>query len=111
MIVSPGLSSIQMACARLCISWHDAAFYSVHGREMKGLIDLVRERSKVIILTDPGKTPAVIADELLAAGIANKRIMVCENLSYDNELTGVFGLGDVPAEIGRSGCVVVICDD
>ncbi len=109
--VCPGLSSMQLACARLCISWHDAALYSVHGRKMEGLVNLVRSNPKVIVLTDPQKNPGLIAGELTTAGISGKRIYVCENLSYEDERIGVYSLDNIPADLGKSGCVVVIIDE
>lgn len=111
LLICPGLSSVQLACARLCISWHDAALYSVHGRSVEGLTDLVRSRHKVIVLTDPHKNPGVIAGELADAGIKGKRIYVCENLSYEDERIGAYNLDDIPADVGKSGCVVVITDE
>jgi cobalt-precorrin-7 (C5)-methyltransferase len=106
--VVPGLSSIQLACAKLCISWHDAVFYSVHGRETDGLIELVRSNPKVIVLTDPKKTPAVIAEGLRTAGIKDKTICVCEHLSYPDERIGRYSIEEVPDDVGKSGCVLVI---
>lgn len=111
LLVSPGLSSVQVACARLRISWHDAAFYSVHGRDMDGLLELVKSHRKVIVLTDPANTPAVIAARLIAAGILDRKIRVCENLSYGDERIGEFDLNRVPADIGKSGCIVVIYNE
>ncbi|MFA5881485.1 MAG: precorrin-6y C5,15-methyltransferase (decarboxylating) subunit CbiE [Eubacteriales bacterium] len=106
--VLPGLSSIQLACARLCISWHDAVFCSIHGRDAAGLVELVRVNPKVIIMTDPNMTPAALARELAEAGVSNKKMYVCENLSYDNETIGEFDIDNVPEDIGKSGCVIVI---
>jgi len=108
LLVEPGLSSIQLACARLAVSWHDAAFYSVHGRDAAGLVDLVKHFPKVIVLTGPDSTPAVIAERLLGAGITDRRIYVCENLSYEDERIGAYGINEVPENIGLAGCVMVI---
>ncbi len=110
LVVLPGLSSVQLACARLCTTWHDAAFYSVHGRGMEGLAELVRANAKVIVLTDPRKTPAVIAAELAAAGLAKKKFFVCENLSYSDEQIREYDSDNIPADAGKSGCVLVITD-
>ncbi|MDT3699437.1 MAG: precorrin-6y C5,15-methyltransferase (decarboxylating) subunit CbiE [Thermincola sp.] len=111
LLVCPGLSSVQLACARLCISWHDSALYSVHGRSIEGLVNLVRHNKKVIVLTDPKHTPGLIAGELALAGIRDRRMYVCENLSYADERTGEYNLHEIPADVGKSGCVVVITDE
>jgi len=102
--------SAELACARLCISWHDAVFFSAHGRTGGGLEDLVRTHPKVIILTDPRRTPAVIAGELAKAGLLNRKIFVCEHLSYPDELVREFRADNVPPDAGGSGCVMVICN-
>ncbi len=106
--VVPGISSVQLACARLCISWQDAAFYSVHGRNAGGLAELVRANDKVIILTDPDQTPAEIASELKAAGISDKKFFICENLSYSDEHVGEYDINSVPEGTGASGCVLIV---
>ena len=111
LVICPGLSSVQVACARLCISWHDAVLYSVHGRSMEGLVDLVRYNHKVIVLTDPKRNPGIIAGQLVAAGIRDRRLYVCEQLSYEDERIGVYSLDDIPAHVGKSGCVMVITDE
>ena len=109
--VFPGISSAQLACARLCISWHDAVFFSYHGRAGGGLEDLVRNNPKVVVLTDPKRTPAVIARELTAARITGRKIYVCERLSYPDEQIGEYRIDDVPEDAGKNGCVVVITDE
>lgn len=111
LIVEPGISSIQLACARLCISWEDAVFFSAHGRDIQGLESLIRNHSKVVVLTDRVNTPEFIARYLLRKGITQKSIYVCENLSYDDELIYKFEINKAPAEVGKSGCVVVITDE
>lgn len=111
LVVTPGISSAQLACTRLCISWHDAAFFSVHGRSIEGLFRMTREFSKVIVLTDPKNTPGIIVRELVRAGLTKRKIYVCENLSYDDERVTEWGLNNVPDDIGCEGCVMVISDE
>lgn len=109
--VLPGISSAQLACARLCISWHDAAFFSVHGRNTEGLHSLVNTYSKVIVLTDPGNTPASIAERLGSDGVMKKKVYVCENLSYEDERITEWDITKVPNNVGLSGCIMVISDE
>lgn len=109
--VTPGISSAQLSCSRLCISWHDAAFFSVHGRNTEGLFRIAGEFGKVIVLTDPVNTPGVIARELVKAGLSERRIYVCENLSYDDERITEWEIGSVPENVGSGGCVMVISDE
>ena len=111
LLVLPGISSVQLACARLCISWHDAAFFSLHGRNTSGLELLANTYSKVIVLTDPDNTPAFIAQRLVSDGVMKKKIYVCENLSYEDERITEWDIANVSSEVGLSGCIVVISDE
>lgn len=106
--VIPGISSMQLACARLKISWHDAVLTSVHGRELGNLAELVRDNEKVIILTDYKLTPALLARELIKAGIGTRTVWVCQNLSYPNEVICKYGLGKLASSEDYPGSIMVI---
>lgn len=111
LFVIPGISSAQLACAKLCISWHDAGFFSVHGRSTDGLLSLVNAKSRVIILTDPVNTPALITKILVLEGLSERKVYVCENLSYEDESITEYELNNIPEHIGASGCIMVISDE
>ena len=83
--IYPGLSSLQIAFARVSLPWHDAVLTSVHARPLIELIGLARRHAKLGILTDPGNNPTVISSQLIAAGIPDCRAIVCENLGMPNE--------------------------
>jgi precorrin-6Y C5,15-methyltransferase (decarboxylating) len=83
--IYPGLSSLQVAFARVSMPWHDAVLTSVHARPIIELIGLARRHAKIGILTDPRNNPAVVSSQLLAAGIPDCRAIVCENLGLPNE--------------------------
>ncbi len=83
--VVPGISSVQLAFARLKESWEDAFIYSVHGRKMDGLIEAVKEHSKVALLTDDRLSPWDIASYLLEGGVKDRELVVCRDLSYPEE--------------------------
>jgi len=108
-IIIPGISSIQLAFAAVGESWDDACFISLHGREPEyvQLIHNVREHSKVGILTDQNNTPASIARQLLASGIRNRQMFVCENLSLPNERIHEMDLSSA-ANMKTNGTSVVI---
>lgn len=110
LMVEPGISSMQLACARLCITWEDAAFFSVHGRDIEGLSAVVGNNSKVVVLTDKVHNPGVIARYLCSKGFHQKDFYVCENLSYDDETIQKFKIDEVPADVSERESVVVIID-
>ncbi len=83
--VVPGISSIQIASSKLKISWEDYHILTLHGKEKnrKILLDLIKNNEKVIFL------PSNLKEDvryLINNGInPEKRIWVCENLTYGNE--------------------------
>lgn len=83
--VIPGISAMQMACARLAMPWDDAVSVSVHGRDAGELVKAVKRHKKVMVLTDARIPPSLLAGMLLEAGIARKKIYLCADLSYRSE--------------------------
>ncbi|MGE5575632.1 MAG: precorrin-6y C5,15-methyltransferase (decarboxylating) subunit CbiE [Syntrophothermus sp.] len=115
--VIPGLSAVQVAFARAKMSWHDAAIFSLHGRDGERLLPAavlpaVRGRAKVALFTDARFPPQKIARYLLENGVSRKKMVVAEDLSYpterllENDLAGVAGM-----EEDFANCVVLITDD
>ncbi|MBI4216039.1 MAG: precorrin-6y C5,15-methyltransferase (decarboxylating) subunit CbiE [Chloroflexi bacterium] len=83
--VLPGISSMQLAFARLKDSWEDAHILSLHGREAEGLAEAVAQHPKVAIFTDSRWQPRAIARHLLEHGLQEREMVICEELSYPQE--------------------------
>ena len=83
--IVPHVSSLQLAFARAGIPWNDAIFTSAHARPLAEVVGWARRAPKLGILTDEEQTPAMIARTLLAAGIADCRAVVAENLGLPDE--------------------------
>ena len=66
--ILPYLSSMQLAFARVGLSWEIAQFISVHGRPLDNLSSLVPTAAKVGIFTDHENHPAHVATYLIALG-------------------------------------------
>jgi len=84
--VIPGISSIQVAASKLKISWEDYHILTLHGKEKnkKLLLELIKNNKKVIFL--PSNDLRKDISYLIKNGIdANKKIIICENLTYPNE--------------------------
>ncbi|HHT9145145.1 MAG TPA: precorrin-6y C5,15-methyltransferase (decarboxylating) subunit CbiE [Candidatus Wunengus sp. YC61] len=107
--IIPGISSMQLAFAAIGESWDDACFVSLHGRdtEYAQLINSVKGHSKVGILTDHKNTPAFIARQLLAGGIRDRQMFICENLSLPEERVFETDLNSA-VNIKTNGATVVI---
>ncbi len=83
--VIPGISSMQMAFCRAGMPWQKADVFSLHGREESDWINRIRVSEAAGMLTDKKNTPAVIAQKILEAGVTDRKVIVCENLSYPEE--------------------------
>lgn len=107
--VIPGISSVQLCCARSQTAWHDLRIISLHGREPRGLVEAVSNNQKVAILTDDRFTPARIARFLLESGVGNRKAIVAEDLSYPKERL-VWGTLESFAQENSLGgnCVMVV---
>ena len=107
--VIPGISSMQMAFARLGFTWQDAEFFSLHGREL-GETDLAyRSRRKIAFLTDAKYYPGWIAQRLQATGWPETTdIWLCSDLSYETERILRVNLNEAVRLLGFECCVMVV---
>ncbi|GAW91528.1 precorrin-6y C5,15-methyltransferase (decarboxylating) subunit CbiE [Calderihabitans maritimus] len=107
--VVPGISSIQLAFARLKEVWQNVTLVSLHGRGLKEL-ETVEDGSRLAILTDPRHTPAVIGRHLISLGLDDCPVAVCENLGLPEEKIVQTRLYLLPEYQGGENSVVVILD-
>ncbi len=97
--ILPNLSTLQLACARIGLAWHDARIVSVHARDagewrrgatpdhgLYALAQALRAHSRLLVLTSPDNGPDRIARLLLAEGLGDDFLMaVAENLLQPEE--------------------------
>ncbi|AZO95930.1 precorrin-6y C5,15-methyltransferase (decarboxylating) subunit CbiE [Halocella sp. SP3-1] len=84
--IIPGISSLQLASARIKLNWDDLKISSLHGKDdREKFLREVRTNDKVGLFTDDKFSPNQICSFLLKQGIANKEVIVFENLSYPEE--------------------------
>lgn len=88
-IVSPEISSMQLAFARFNLPWDDAWFVSLHGRSNKQLASKLLQHSKTFVLTDPKNSPDYIAHKLLEEygekAVSMYSMHVAEHLGFSSE--------------------------
>ncbi|SMD06175.1 precorrin-6y C5,15-methyltransferase (decarboxylating) subunit CbiE [Sporomusa malonica] len=107
--VVPGISSAQLAFARLAEVWQDAALISMHGRKAADDVLSYRPGHKLGILTDTQHNPAHIARVLLQQGWPETAsVWLCANLSYDNEVVAAMTLSEATAIPGFEHSVMVV---
>ena len=82
--VIPGVASPVLLAAKLGVSWEDAAFHSLHGRN-GNLTRTAARNEKTFVLTDGENTPETICETLCAYGMGGLLCAVGERLSYPEE--------------------------
>ena len=82
--VLPGLSSLQVLCARLRTSYEDVTCLSLHGREGDVVPDAGRFR-RLFVLVGGGANASGLCGSLTRAGMGQVRVSVGERLGYPQE--------------------------
>ncbi len=82
--VIPGISSVAYFCARLGVSWEDAALRSLHGRQ-DNILAAVREHEKTVILAGSAQSVRSLCRKLAEYGYGSLKVCVGADLSYDTE--------------------------
>ena len=106
--VIPGVSTLQIAFAKIGERWEDATLLSLHGRKMDDLAARVQSSKKSFLFTDPGFPPEKIASHLLEKGVENRRAIVMENLTYPDERIVDTDLKSLSGMEGFGLCVMII---
>jgi cobalt-precorrin-7 (C5)-methyltransferase len=107
--VIPGISSMQLAFARISEIWQDAVLISMHGRQAKDSDLAYCPDKKLGILTDYEQNPLYIAKVLIEHGWPlNAKVWLCANLSYENERIKQLTLDEIKDVDGFTHCVMVV---
>lgn len=110
--VIPGISSVQLAFARIGRFWQDALLLSMHGRRADDGALAFQPGKKLGFLTDGKHNPAFIAELLIKLGWPPAtQCWLCENLSYDNENIAALSLEEGSKVSGFHHCVMVVSDE
>ena len=84
--VIPSISALQLAFARLSMSWYDATLLSFHGRRPADEKLKFAPQKVLGLLTDAEYNSATISKILLELGWAeNSTLYICSRLSYPDE--------------------------
>lgn len=107
--VIPGVSSVQLAFARLACPWQDAVLVSLHGRAAAdGALDYAPGK-KLALLTDAVNAPRAIAGDLLVRGWPPAAaVWLCADLSYPDERVLATDLAAAASGSGFEHCVMVV---
>lgn len=106
--VIPGISSLQLAAAECHIQWDNANVMTFHGRENIDDILPVINNGKVTIAL-PSRKVKDMAQFLLDNGISpNRKVVVCERLSYPDERIVESTLKEIATSEFTYMCIMVI---
>lgn len=106
--VVPGVSSVQICASKLKISWDEANIITMHGKGISDeLISLINNGKTTIIL--PNTTVEETIKYLLDKGVdPNRKVSICENISYPDEKIINTTLKDVLSNKFGYMCVFVV---
>lgn len=109
--VIPGISSFQLAFARIGLAWQQATLLSAHGRN-PDRAELEYGQGRVLsFLTDGKNNPAQIAVWLTEQDWpSTARVWLCKNLSYEDEMILTTELEQVQQVSGFDSCVMVVME-
>ena len=80
----PGISSVQVACARLGLDWNDLRIISAHGRRPEVTVNALKAWQKIAVLAGTNQASHWVADMLDQLG-NGYRAFACENLTCKEE--------------------------
>jgi cobalt-precorrin-5B (C1)-methyltransferase len=94
--VVPGISSLQLALARLGESWEGVAVASAHGRNPEQALATCVSSPRTLVLVDSSTTPAVFSAKLAKRGAFE--VTVLERLGYADERVTTADAAQVAAQ-------------
>jgi len=106
--VVPGISSLQLAAAKCHIQWDNANVMTFHGREnIEDILPVINNGKTTIAL--PSRKVKDMARFLIDNGVdANRRVTVCERLSYPDEKIVTGTLNCIAESEFTYMCIIVI---
>ena len=106
--VVPGISSLQLAAAKNHIQWDNANVMTFHGREnIEDILPVINNGKTTIAL--PSRKVKDMAQFLLDNGVSkDRKVVVCERLSYPNERIVESSLKDIAQSEFTYMCIMII---
>ena len=103
-----GISSLQLAAAKCHIQWDNANVMTFHGREnIEDILPIINNGKVTIAL--PSRKVKDMAQFLLDNGVdANRKVVVCERLSYPDEKIVESDLKEIAQSEFTYMCIMVI---
>ena len=111
-VVTPGISSMQLACARLRLSWDLLCIVNAHSTDHRLAIEracrAISDGYVVFLIADPAFSIQTLAEALVRTEQGKHlQIAVCEDLGYPHEHIACGTVYDPPRVMSSLFCVLV----
>lgn len=83
--IIPGISVLQLACAKVGEPWDNLHIMSVHGKSLMPLKNCLAVKKNVFVFCDEKNNPSRVAGYLAGRGMNNRKVIVFCNLSLPDE--------------------------
>lgn len=109
--VIPSISAMQLAFAKISLSWHDATLLSFHGRQ-PARDALKFSAGKILgLLTDAEFNSKTISELLMTCGWdKNSSLTICARLSYPDEKIFTTTLASAAQSEPVKHCILIVSD-
>ncbi|KAB2954179.1 precorrin-6y C5,15-methyltransferase (decarboxylating) subunit CbiE [Heliorestis acidaminivorans] len=97
--VIPGLSSLQLAFAKIKQSWQECRWQSLHGRNIEDMPLHLDHSGWVAYLTDPQNGPEKLCQHLTAQGEGWREGIILYNLGYEKEEVQTGSLEELASQV------------
>ncbi|MBC2602877.1 precorrin-6y C5,15-methyltransferase (decarboxylating) subunit CbiE [Puniceicoccus vermicola] len=110
LVIHPGISAMQAASSRLALDWHQARFFSIHGRNIPLPWRPILQSPLAVIYGDNQRSPSWIAQELLRRypESANRQAHIAENVGSPAERILSLPLGKIPEQETRGLSMLIL---
>lgn len=108
--IIPGISSVQIACARLCLEMDNISVVTAHARDIvtvkEQILRELKNGKNIFILPDPSFGIKEIGGFVKNEGFS-KKISVCERLGYPGERIVTGTTDEFPVAGSDMYCVII----
>jgi precorrin-6B C5,15-methyltransferase / cobalt-precorrin-6B C5,C15-methyltransferase len=81
----PSVSAFSLAAARLGWALQECALVSLHGRALERIVPHLQPGARILALSWDGATPGQLAELLIARGMDQTALTICENMGGPRE--------------------------